>query len=208
MPEAAVPVFLELMADDQLQLKITPHRISKSGDFRAPYGGQPARITVNGTLNPFAFLITLIHEFAHYHAWLNHRHAKQSFTLRRTHRPLPHGKEWKIQFNLLMQPLLNEEVFPADVLQILQKYLENPKASTGADHILARTLRRYDPPDHTLRLEELPPDALFTINGKRNFRKKEQLRKRYRCICLNTNKVYLVSANAPVELLGEHSSGR
>jgi hypothetical protein len=49
-----------------------------------------------------------------------------------------------------------------------------------------------------MRLEELPFDAVFTLHGRRIFQKKEKVRTRYRCICLNTNRIYLVSAGAPV----------
>ncbi|MCK9421029.1 MAG: hypothetical protein M0Q38_00330 [Bacteroidales bacterium] len=203
IPDAALPIILSLIHDDNLQLKITPHRSSKSGDFRAAHGKYPARISVNGNLNQYAFLITLIHELAHYHTWRNHRHPKHILTLCKSPQPRPHGKEWKNQFHSLMQPFLNEAVFPNDILPLLRCYLENPKASTGADHLLSRALLKYDPSDQTLCLDELPPNAVFTINGKRRFRKKELVRKRYKCICLGTNRVYLVSPLAPVRMIDD-----
>ena len=98
-----------------------------------------------------------------------------------------------------MAPFLQPEIFPPDLLPLLTRYMENPKASTAADHRLVQALRRHDPPDATVRLEELPFDAVFTLHGRRFFRKKEKMRTRYRCICLQTNRVYLVSAAAPVE---------
>ena len=208
LPAPAIPHFHALIKDTRLQLKVAPNRSSKSGDFRAARGKDPARITVNSNLNPYAFLITLIHEVAHFQVWQDHQKSKHLFTLRRKSRPLPHGAEWKRQFYLLMQPFLTIEIFPAVILPLLIRYLDNPKASTGADHSLARALQNYDPPDETLRLEDLPADALFTINGKRYFCKKEQLRKRYRCICMNTNRIYLVSAHAPVKLLAAEGAGR
>lgn len=194
-------IFLTLIQNHNLQLKITPHRSSKSGDFRAPHGKYPGRITVNGNLNQYAFLITMVHELAHYYTWLNHQRPGITFTLCRSPRPRPHGKEWKNQFHALMQPFLNETVFPDDILSSLSCYLENPKASTGADHFLARALQKYDPSDQALCLDELPHNAVFTLNGKRSFRKKELLRKRYRCICLSTNRAYLISSHAPVKMI-------
>jgi hypothetical protein len=153
---------------------------------------------VNGTLNPYAFLITLIHELAHHHVQADYEQLLRKFTFRRKVKPLPHGTEWKEKFRNLITPFLKTEIFPAELLPVLHDYFENPKASSSADHDLARALKRYDPPDPAVRLEELPFDAVFTLQGRRIFRKKEKIRTRYRCICLKTSKIYLVSAGAPV----------
>ena len=102
-----------------------------------------------------------------------------------------------------MSPYLNSGVFPNDILPVLMLYLQNPKASSSADHQLSRVLKKYDPADATMRLEELPFDAVFTLHGRRIFRKKEKLRTRFRCICMHTNRIYLVNAGAPVELIPE-----
>lgn len=198
LPEAAIEDVVRQIQENPINLKVVNHRTSKTGDFRAPHKGNPARITVNGTLNPFAFLITLVHELAHHQVELNHSRLLQKFTLRRKSRPLPHGKEWKESFRQLMQPYLNCEVFPPQILPVLIQYLENPKASSSADHLLSKVLKTQDPPDTTVRLEELPFDAVFTLHGRRIFRKKEKVRTRYRCICMITNRIYLVSAGAPV----------
>lgn len=190
---------MEQITGNPISLKVVRERTSKSGDFRPPHRNAPARITVNGNLNPYAFLITLVHELAHHHVHLDHAVVMKKFTLRRKKRPLPHGDEWKNKFRLLMEPYLHPGVFPADVLPVLTQYLENPKASSSADHHLSRALKHHDPPDATIRLEELPFDAVFTLHGRKTFQKKEKVRTRYRCICLNNNRVYLVSAGAPVE---------
>jgi hypothetical protein len=199
LPAAAVEDVVAQIAGNPVGLKIVRHRTSKSGDFRAAHKHEPSRITINGNLNPYAFLITLIHELAHHHVHLDHLQKLKKFTLRRKTRPLPHGKEWKDKFRLLMEPYLNPDVFPADILPALRHYMENPKASSSADHKLSKVLGLHDPPDATVRLEELPFDAVFTIHGRKVFRKKEKIRTRYRCICQQSNRIYLVSAGAPVE---------
>jgi hypothetical protein len=203
LPVAAVDDVVEQIVENPVSLKIVRQRTSKSGDFRAAHRNDPARITVNGNLNPYAFLITLVHELAHHHVNLDHIQTLKKFTLRRKTRPLPHGKEWKDKFRLLMQPYLNREVFPVDVLPVLHRYLENPKASSSVDHHLSKVLGLYDPPDVTVRLEELPFDAVFSLHGRRVFTKKEKVRTRYRCICMKTSRIYLVSAGAPVEQVDE-----
>jgi SprT protein len=203
LPAAAVEDVVRQITEDPISLKVVRQRTSKSGDFRPAHKSDPAQITVNGNLNPYAFLITLVHELAHHHVNTDHSRVVKKFTFRRKSRPLPHGKEWKDKFRLLMEPYLNRETFPADILPVLKLYLENPKASSSADHHLSKVLKKYDPPDTTMRLEELPFDAVFTLHGRRLFQKKEKIRTRYRCICMNTNRIYLVSAGAPVEKVKE-----
>ena len=202
LPAAAVDDVVDQIAENPVSLKVVRQRTSKSGDFRAAHKDGPSRITVNGNLNQYAFLITLVHELAHHHVNLEYVRARQKFSFRRKTPPLPHGIAWKDKFRLLMQPYLNHAVFPADILPVLVQYLENPKASSSADHHLSRVLKKYDPSDATFRLEELPFDAVFTLHGKRAFRKKEKVRTRYRCVCLDNNRIYLVSAGAPVEVAG------
>ncbi len=201
VPVAALDDVVDQILKNPISLKIVRQRTSKSGDFRAPHLGDPARITVNGNLNQYAFLITLVHELAHHHVNLDYTNLLKKFTLRRKKKPLPHGDEWKEKFQVLMEPYLNNSVFPGDILPVLIRYLENPKASSSVDHKLSKVLGKYDPPDDTIRLEELPYDAVFSLHGRRVFTKKEKVRTRYRCICMQTNRVYLVSAGAPVELI-------
>lgn len=201
LPMDAVEDIVEQIVENPLSLKVVRQRTSKSGDFRPAHKNEPSRITVNGNLNQYAFLITLVHELAHHHVDLDFVSGLKKFSLRVKTRPLPHGKEWKDKFRLLMKPYLRHEVFPIDILPVLVKYLENPKASSSADHQLSKMLKKHDPPDATVPLEALPFDAVFTIHGKKTFQKKEKVRTRYRCICLNTDRVYLVSAGAAVVCL-------
>lgn len=201
LPPLAFERVVYLLNANPVQILIARNRISKSGDFRASHRGNPARITVNGNLNPYAFLITLTHELAHHAVWSDHVNASRRISMRRRLRPLPHGKEWKARFRNMMHPFLADGVFPVDLYQVLSSFLDNPRASSSVDHRLSVALRNYDPPDHTVRLDDLPYNSLFTLHGKRTFRKKEKLRTRYRCVCLSTERVYLVNAGARVKAL-------
>jgi len=199
MPAAALEIFTGQFLEHPVRLVVTGHRTSKSGDYRPAQRGKPPRITVNGNLNPYAFLITLIHELAHLHVDLDHSDSLKKVSFRKKSKPLPHGMEWKNKFRLLMQPYMHPAVFPAGLLRIVVNYLENPKASSSADHLLTEALMKYDPPGNTVPLESLPFDAVFSLHGRKLFQKKEKVRTRYRCICRHTGRIYLVSANAPVE---------
>ena len=52
-------------------------------------------------------------------------------------------------------------------------------------------------------LEDVPDNAIFTINRGRIFRKGPQLRKRFKCLDLNNHRHYLISPIAEVELVPE-----
>ncbi len=203
LPAAALETVVVQLMEFPVSLHVVPHRTSKAGDFRPARDPRPARITVNGTLNPYAFLITLVHEVAHHRVELDYLASLKKFSLRRKRRPQPHGEAWKTNFRRLLEPYLHPEIFPDRLLRILHKHIQNPSASSSADHMLSAALQQYDPPDNTVRLEDLPFDAVFTLHGRRLFRKKEKARTRYRCVCQQTNRVYLVSAVAPVVLMPE-----
>lgn len=198
IPEAAMDQVARLVFERPVSLLVTPHRTSRLGVYRPAQRHLPARISVNGSLNPYAFLITLVHEVAHHHVQTDYIEKLNRFSLKKRKKPLPHGDEWKEKFRHLMQPFLSEEIFPRDLLTVVQDYMKNPAASSSSDRDLGKALRQFDPPDTTILLETLPSEALFLLNGRRLFKKKEKVRTRYRCICLQTNRVYLVNATAPV----------
>lgn len=201
IPEEAAPIIARWIDVYQAQLKITRRRSSKLGDYRPPHRGQPHRISVNHDLNPYAFLVTLVHEFAHLVTW-NH-HGDKAFS---------HGKEWKGFFRKMMQPFLELGIFPPDVREALFNYLRNPAAASCTDLTLLRALRKYDQRDSgQVAVEQLPEGAVFALprrrsttgsrspeKGLRLFRKGPRLRKRYRCIELDSGRVYLFNPLAEV----------
>jgi len=203
VPESALGYIVSWFSEYRVHLRISKSRTTKYGDYRAPVNGLPPRISVNQNLNRYDFLITLVHEMAH-HVVFDDYQKKNGFILfgRKKYRPKPHGSEWKNSYRHLMVPLMNSEVFPGEILGNLEKYFNNPKASTGASHHLAAVLSQFDAPDGKDFIEDLPPDCIFQIPGGRTFQKKEKLRKRYRCISLNNKRVYLFSPVARVSRIG------
>jgi SprT protein len=180
IPEKAVPVIAEWIIAFDFKLKIKKSRSSKYGDYRPPIKGENHQITINYDMNKYAFLITLVHEVAHLSNFNKHKNSVK-----------PHGEEWKLHYKLLMQRFLVPDIFPADVIIALRKYMNNPAASSCSDVNLLRVLKRYDVRSDTILLEELPLGAVFQYNKTRNFIKGEQIRKRYRCKELASNKIYL-----------------
>jgi Zn-dependent peptidase ImmA (M78 family) len=180
------------LANDLLQyrcqLTITRDRKTKAGDYRHPWGNHGHRISVNGTLNQYAFLITLVHELAHLVTWENHRNKVS-----------PHGKEWKQTFQREMEPYLAANIFPADVHKELLRHMKKPLSATVRDVDLMRALRHYDDEPVGMLLEDVPTGAEFSL-GNKLFIKGEKLRKRYRCEQPKTGRIYLISSIAEVEL--------
>ncbi|MBS1661239.1 MAG: SprT-like domain-containing protein [Bacteroidetes bacterium] len=183
IPGAAAPLVLEYLNHYQVHLTITRERKSVLGDYRHATREQNHRISVNGNLNPWSFLITLIHELAHLVTFMEYGNRVQS-----------HGKEWKAVYRKMLEEFIGLKIFPADVLAALKKNLHDLPASSCADEGLMRVLRKYDENEEGLLLvEQIPDGACFVLEDKRVFRKGKKLRKRYQCMELATGKLYLFS---------------
>ncbi|MFC3199420.1 sprT domain-containing protein [Parapedobacter deserti] len=191
MPVQAAHVISRWINDSNCLFRISKSRSSKFGDYRPPYNGQGHRISVNNNLNPYAFLITTVHEFAHLKTWNEHKN-----------RVKPHGSEWKANFKQLMLPFMQSGIFPDELNVAITAYMDNPAASSCSDLQLFRALKRYDKSGLLHTVEQLPADAVFSLKNGRVFQKKEKIRKRYRCIEVKTQRVYLFSPVAEVLLSG------
>ena len=190
IPEAAVPMIAEWIIDFDFKLKIKKERSTRLGDYTSPRNGSNHLITINYNLNPYAFLITLVHEVAHLVTFNQHKN-----------RVLPHGAEWKRNFTELMQPFMTSDVFPVDVLYALRKYMQNPAASSCSDKTLLKTLKLYDQNEgNKIFLEYLPAHTIFLYSGQRLFKKGEKIRTRIRCTEMQTGHVYLFNALTEVEI--------
>ncbi|VTR44813.1 SprT-like family [Sphingobacterium thalpophilum] len=188
MPEEAAPIISNWINDTGCLFKISRSRSSKLGDYRAPFRGSPHRISVNHDLNPYSFLITTIHEFAHLQTWNKHQH-----------RVRPHGSEWKNHFKQLMDPFLKLAIFPADIKQAILNYMENPAASSCTDLHLFRTLKAYDTAKSSaLTVESLEDGHYFALKNGRSFQRIGKIRKRYKCMELSTRRIYLFNPIAEV----------
>ena len=86
IPEKAIPFIQFLIDTHNFTLKIVNQRQTKHGDFRKLPNGR-FQITVNNNLNPYQFLLTLVHEIAHH---VTH----QKFGIVQAH-----GKNGKLFFN-------------------------------------------------------------------------------------------------------------
>lgn len=190
MPPNSWSLLLPLLEQQPLHLKISQPRKTKFGDYRFPLKSEPHKISVNGNLNPFAFLITLLHEYAHLRAYVQHGR-----------KILPHGPEWQQIFYNICQPFFDAQIFPSALAFALRNSLVKGHASSATSEELYRELKNYDPKKENLtHLEDLPPGSFFAL-GKKVLKKGPKSRKRYRCQSIQDRREYMVHPLAEVQTI-------
>lgn len=192
IPKESSSLILNYLQKTNLDVKITNIRKTKHGDFRIN-SDTNTLITINKTLNKFRFLITLIHEIAHYETYLrNGRFVK------------PHGKEWKNIFRSLMVPFLNVQIFPQPILKNLSNYIKNPKATTDSDFDLLMSLNLFESKKVDSYVFQLSEGDDFKTENGRIFKMIRKRVKRYECKEIFSGKTYLFSPHAEVVLVKKH----
>ena len=187
IPEASIPHVDSLMMNYGIDLKIVNQRQTKHGDFRRSPSGK-MQITVNNNLNPEQFIITLIHEIAHYVTFKNYGRVQ------------PHGTKWKQTFQQLMLPILNPDVFPDHILHLLAKHLKNPKASTDSDPKLSLALKNGRSSVGMNFVHELILGTIFEYKNQQ-YKRGSIRRTRIECLNLSNKRVYLFHQNAEVKVI-------
>lgn len=192
LPEGCFEEVSGYLVQHKVHLTITRQRQTILGDYRHAHVDKNHRISINGNLNKYAFLITLLHELAHLFTF--ELYGNKVFS---------HGKEWKNEYSKILARFLLKKIFPADIERTLLVSIQNPAASSCGDEKLLRVLHRYDDKNEkVLLVEALPVNSLFRIKGGRIFKKGEKLRKRYKCVEVKTGKLYLFSGMYEAELVG------
>ena len=185
VPEKSIEILKSWINELEVNIKITNARKTKLGDFRFSNGS--SLITINNNLNKYSFLITLTHELAH------------AFIFREFKNNVPpHGDKWKHKFRSMLLYFLSPGYFPEDILKELSRYMINPKASTYSDYKLTFVLKKYDKAFSKYILDVKEGDTFQLFNG-RLFVKGKLQRRRFKCIELKTNKIYLFHPYAEVQ---------
>jgi len=177
---------MKLLESEPVIIRVTKKRISKHGDFRIKANGD-FFITINESTNPYRFLITLLHEIAHYIVYKKYSNISK-----------PHGPEWKLAYRKILLPFLNNQIFPDQICRCLANYIRNPKASTDRDLNLFMALRKYDKKENYSLILEIEKGQSFRIKGGRKFIKLNKRRKLYECREVSSNRIYLFSPQIEV----------
>lgn len=192
LPEGSFEQVVQYIHHYKVHLTITKHRKSVLGDYRHSGWGSNHRISVNGSLNKYEFLITLLHELAHLLTFELHKNRVE-----------PHGKEWKAQYSRLLLDFVQQKIFPADIEKALQKSILNPAATANGETDLLLVLRKYDAPRKPglLPVADVPEGALFQTENGKVFKKGLKRRKRFECVELKTGLHYTFSPISEVFIL-------
>jgi len=192
LPEGAFEPVIQLINYYKVHLTVTRERKSVLGDYRHAVLGANHKISVNGNLNKYEFLITLLHELAHLLCFEQYRNRVEA-----------HGKEWKALYGKLLAQFIQLEIFPEDIRKSLQKTLLSPAATANGETALLLILRKYNPvqKEGVVTLAHLADGTLFKETKGRTFRKIKLRRKRIECIEMATGNVYLFSALTEVKII-------
>ena len=192
LPPNTLDFVLEYFKKYSIWLTLTKERKTILGDYRPPANEKAIhKISINGDLNPYHFLITLLHEIAHLEVYLFHKN-----------KVAPHGQEWKTTFSQILKPFLQAKVFPEDISEALQGYLKNPGASSCSDPKLYRALYKYDIKKNcAVLVEQLSIGQKFKSSDGRLFQKLSNLRTRSKCEEISTKKLYFFHGIAEVYLV-------
>ena len=186
IPKASLEYVKGLINCENIMFKLKNNRETKHGDFSVKKDFS-VEITINSDMNPFRFLITLLHEISHFFIYKDF-----GFNTK------PHGCQWKSKFKELLIPVINNKVFPDDILSPLAKYAINPKASTDTDLDLSIALNKYDVnvPSYILDLRK---GDKFKASNKKNYIVVGKRRKRYECLEIDSKRLYLFSPNYKIK---------
>lgn len=189
IPKQSLQLVLKLLDHDHLVVKVKTERKTRHGDYKH-LPNNKHQITINSNLNKYRFLLTLIHEIAHFEAYK---------TYGRTIKP--HGIEWKRKFQHLMLPFLNPSIFPVSLLPLLANHFKNPKASSDTDQYLSLALKQFDETNNLNYVFEIPLGSKFKMYNGKVFIMGNRRIKRFECIDVKTGRTYLFNPNAEVQLL-------
>lgn len=191
LPAGAFDDVVFYLVEYKVHLTVTRERLTKLGDYRNKHLDKNHRISVNGNLNKFSFLITLLHELGHLVAYEKYGNRIQA-----------HGAQWKNEYGNILARFISKKIFPADIENELLKTLKNPGASSCAEAPLLRILKKYDPhKPGVFLLEELPHESLFRFKNGGIYKKGERQRTRFLCQDISSRRLFLFSPVTEVELV-------
>lgn len=189
LPDQSLDRVISWLEQYRVSLRITRKRNTKTGDYRPPLKAAHHRISVNGDLHPWAFLVTLVHELAHLVTWEKYQRKVS-----------PHGTQWKDQFRFMLGELEVDGIFSPEMAEIVQAFISGKISYRKFNRRFDEMIHETAPGTNESLLENIPVNSLFSIHNGRTFVKMEKLRTRYRCRDIRTGRYYLVSGMARVVL--------
>jgi predicted SprT family Zn-dependent metalloprotease len=95
LPDGSFEDVAHYLVEYKVHLTVTRERLTKLGDYRNKHLDKNHRISINGNLNKFSFLITLLHELGHLVAYEKYGNKIQA-----------HGAQWKNEFGKIQPAII------------------------------------------------------------------------------------------------------
>lgn len=193
LPEHSLAIVSNDLKSYNCIVTISRSRKTKLGDFRPGMKKNPDRLSVNGDLNIYNFLITLLHEIAHMICW--HKIGRNI---------KPHGKEWKKEFLILLDKYMTAKVFPDRIAYgIVECFFLKRKNSAHHCTVLRNILSEFDANgENCTTVDKLDYGDIFrTMDGK-EFICLEKLRTRYKCQSSRNGKFYSIHGSCQIRRVG------
>jgi len=173
-----------------IHLRITRERKTKLGDYSHPIINRSYhKISINGNLNKYAFIITFIHELAHLRVWNNNKFKRVQ----------PHGIEWKNEYFSLLTSMNTSDFFAEEVQIAIINHLQKIKSSTAYDNQLMKILNKYNLNfKEQIFITDIEVGTRFSFRG-RIFEKREKIKTRIKCKCITNSRYYTFSETTPIE---------
>lgn len=139
---SALPKILFLLQQDAVRIAFSSRKSRILGYYCPPKSQSQCEsdwqqgfnslhtISLQIDLNPYALLFVFIHEWAH-------------LTTRKQYgnKAYPHGKEWKANFKKLFRAFHSPEIFPTDILNVIDDYFQ--KTSPYFEARLEEACQKY-----------------------------------------------------------------
>jgi SprT protein len=161
-PEQARRLTEALFNEHHFLFRITSPRQSRLGSFKSMRKGARPIIHINSDLGQFTFLLVFLHELAHLQVMKQYGRKAQ-----------PHGNEWKNSYRNLVQPFINEQVFPAELAKELNRYFIKTPATFHRDTRLINVLASFEGGSAIVTVNDIPLNSTFTLVSGRQFVKLE-----------------------------------
>jgi SprT protein len=193
LPPNTFESVLPYLKEYKIQLSITKERKSIQGNYKFNAAQQSNKISINGNLNIYSFLITLIHEIAHCVA-INKLGVRIA----------PHGAEWQNIYSEILLEFAALNAFPESLLKPLHKHINAPKASCS-DVVLEKALDAFDTniPEPLEYIDEIGIGNLFEAHNKKVYQIIEKRRTRFLCKEKVTEKMFLFAAHYKAKRIHE-----
>lgn len=182
-----IPYLVDVWEEHPFSLSVSRPHTSSFGYYRY-HPLQGPLIRLNNNLSSSHFLMTYLHEVAH--------HRVQISQLNKRKKVAPHGKEWKLAFQQLMEPVLQPPFFPDFILPALIKHMQNPAATSSRDAALTQAFR-LEKGERSSVLGECPVGHLFQFKG-RQFKLLKHNRSRALCEDLSNQQKYWINRSLPI----------